>query len=233
MSTVGPGLPPLSPTREEFHALAGRGNLVPVFAELAADLDTPLSAFLRLRPGPYAFLLESVEGGEKWARYSFLGSDPLMVFTAKGKRISVRRADGTTELLLGTNPFAALRELLSQFKPVPVPGLPRFQGGAVGFLSYDMIRHVERLPVLAKDRTVLMGWRIARDLQPANLHAGGLGRSELFRCLAVLWSHGLSEGRIPGSRGPAVGGDIPHHNLIPFRSRWSCGGECMRRSGHH
>ena len=151
MSTVGPGLPPLSPTREEFRALAGQGNLIPVFAELAADLDTPLSAFLRLRPGPYAFLLESVEGGEKWARYSFLGTDPLMVFTAKGKRISVRRADGTIELLPGSDPFAALRELLSRFKPVPVPGLPRFQGGAVGFLSYDMIRHVERLPVLTTD----------------------------------------------------------------------------------
>ena len=151
MSTVGPDLPPLSPTREEFHALASQGNLVPIFTELAADLDTLLSAFLRLRIGPYAFLLESVEGGEKWARYSFLGSDPLMVFTAKGKRISVRHADGYTELLASQDPFESLRGLLSRFKPVPVPGLPRFQGGAVGFLSYDMIRHVERLPVLAHD----------------------------------------------------------------------------------
>jgi anthranilate synthase component 1 len=151
MSTVGPGLPPLSPTREEFRALAAQGNLIPIFAELAADLDTPLSAFLRLRPGPYAFLLESVEGGEKWARYSFLGSDPLLVFTAKGKRISVRHADGHTELLPSADPFESLRDLLSRFRPVPVPGLPRFQGGAVGFLSYDMIRHVERLPALATD----------------------------------------------------------------------------------
>src|ERR1700675_4367909 len=151
MTTVGRALPPLSPSREEFRRLAADGNLVPVYAELAADLDTPLSAFLRLRPGPYAFLLESVEGGEKWARYSFLGTDPLMVFTAKGKRISVRRADGTIELLPGTDPFKALRDLLAQFKPVPVPGLPRFQGGAVGFLSYDMVRHVERLPRRAKD----------------------------------------------------------------------------------
>ena len=91
---VGPELPPLSPTREEFRALAQRGNLVPVYAELAADLDTPLSAFLRLRPGPYAFLLESVEGGEKWARYSFLGCHPLMVFTARGDRMTIRHADG-------------------------------------------------------------------------------------------------------------------------------------------
>ena len=152
MSTVGPGLPPLSPTREEFRTLASQGNLVPIFAELAADLDTPLSAFLRLRPGPYSFLLESVEGGEKWARYSFLGTDPHLVFTAKGSRVSVRRADGTTELLPGRDPLRdRCASLLAQFKPVPVPGLPRFQGGAVGFLSYDMIRHVERLPSLTKD----------------------------------------------------------------------------------
>jgi anthranilate synthase component I len=151
MPMVGSGLPPLSPSREEFRALAGRGNVIPVYAEMAADLDTPLSAFLRLRPGPYAFLLESVEGGEKWARYSFLGSDPLMVFTAKGSRISVRHADGHTELFPSRNPFESLRALLARFKPVRVPGLPRFQGGAVGFLSYDMVRHVERLPQLAKD----------------------------------------------------------------------------------
>ena len=151
MTTVGRALPPLSPTREEFRRLAADGNLVPVYAEVAADLDTPLSAFLRLRPGPYAFLLESVEGGEKWARYSFLSSDPSMVFTAKGRRLSVRHADGRVEKLEAETPFAALRQLLSRFQPVAVPGLPRFQGGAVGYISYDMVRHVEELPRLAVD----------------------------------------------------------------------------------
>ena len=151
MTTMGHAPPPLSPSREEFHRLASGGNLVPVYAEIAADLDTPLSAFLRLRPGPYAFLLESVEGGEKWARYSFLGSEPSMVFTAKGRRLTVRHADGRVEKLPESNPFDALRSLLARFKPVAVPGLPRFQGGAVGFLSYDMVRHVEALPRLAKD----------------------------------------------------------------------------------
>src|SRR5499433_3673798 len=116
MTTVGRALPPLSPTREEFRRLAADGNLVPVYAEVAADLDTPLSAFLRLRPGPYAFLLESVEGGEKWARYSFLSSDPSMVFTAKGRRLSVRHADGHTELLPTSDPFGTLRTLLARFK---------------------------------------------------------------------------------------------------------------------
>ena len=151
MTTVGRAVPPLSPSREEFRRLAAGGNLVPVYAEVAADLDTPLSAFLRLRPGPFAFLLESVEGGEKWARYSFLGSEPSMVFTAKGERLTLRHADGRVESLTAESPFAALRDLLARFTPVAVPGLPRFQGGAVGYISYDMVRHVEELPRLAKD----------------------------------------------------------------------------------
>jgi anthranilate synthase component 1 len=116
---------------------------VPVFAELPADLDTPLSAYLRLRPGPYSFLLESVEGGSVWARYSFLGADPLMVLTAKNGRLTLSR-DGRTERLPEGNPLAAVRQLLKQFQPVSVPGLPRFQGGAVGFLAYDMVHHMER-----------------------------------------------------------------------------------------
>ncbi|MBI1734374.1 MAG: anthranilate synthase component I [Candidatus Rokubacteria bacterium] len=145
-------VPPLSPTRDEFRALAARGNLVPVFAELPADLDTPLSAYLRLRPGPYSFLLESVEGGEKWARYSFLGTDPLMVLTAKNGRIRLKRAGSTTEERLPDgNPLDALRRLLKEFVPVPVPGLPRFQGGAVGYFAYDMVRHIERIPSTARD----------------------------------------------------------------------------------
>jgi anthranilate synthase component I len=121
-----------------------------VFAELPADLDTPLSAYLRLRPGPYAFLLESVEGGEKWARYSFLGSDPHVVLWAKDGRISVRRG-GRIDRLPDGDPLEALRGLLRDFQPVPVPGLPRFQGGAVGYLAYDMVRHMERLPAAARD----------------------------------------------------------------------------------
>src|SRR3989475_621612 len=98
ISTAGTGIPSLSPTRDEFGALAAQGNLVPVFAELPADLDTPLSAYLRLRPGPYAFLLESVEGGEVWARYSFLGADPLMVLTAKNGRLTLKRGARTERL---------------------------------------------------------------------------------------------------------------------------------------
>ena len=122
-----------------------------MFAELPADLDTPLSAYLRLRPGPYSFLLESVEGGEKWARYSFLGTDPLMVLSAKDGVSTLRRGDARPQRLPDKDPLEALRRLLTEFKPVAVPGLPRFQGGAVGFLAYDMVRHMERLPKRAQD----------------------------------------------------------------------------------
>jgi len=144
-------IPALSPSRDEFRALATRGNLIPVYAELPADLDTPLSAFLRLRPGPYAFLLESVEGGEKWARYSFLGGDPFMVLHAKDDRLSLRNAEGKTKRLPPGDPLGALRGLLKRFHPVAVPGLPRFQGGAVGYLAYDVVRHIERLPRTTRD----------------------------------------------------------------------------------
>ena len=124
---------------------------MPVFAELPADLDTPLSAYLRLRPGPYSFLLESVEGGEKWARYSFIGTDPMMVLSAKDGRVTLKRGSARAERLSDGNPLAAVRELLRRFQPVPLAGLPRFQGGAVGYLAYDMVRHMERIPAAARD----------------------------------------------------------------------------------
>ena len=124
---------------------------MPVFAELPADLDTPLSAYLRLRPGPYSFLLESVEGGEKWARYSFIGTDPMMVLSAKDGRVTLKRGSARAERLPDGNPLTAVRELLRRFQPVPVSGLPRFQGGAVGYLAYDMVRHMERIPSAARD----------------------------------------------------------------------------------
>ncbi len=92
-----------------------------------------------------------MEGGEKWARYSFLGTDPLLILTAKGRRIELRQAGGRVERLPDGNPLDALRGLLRRFSPVSVPGLPRFQGGAVGYLAYDMVRHMERLPAAARD----------------------------------------------------------------------------------
>ena len=91
-----------------------------------------------------------MEGGEVWARYSFLGAEPLMVLTAKNGRLTLKRGRRTERLPDG-DPLATVRDLLRQFQPVPVPGLPRFQGGAVGYLAYDMVHHMERLPRTTQD----------------------------------------------------------------------------------
>ena len=142
--------PPYVPGREEFMELANRGNIIPVYREVLADLETPVSAYLKIADDPYSFLLESVEGGEKWARYCFLGSRPSAVFESKGKTVRVTK-DGETREFQSADPIASLRDLLKDYRCVDVPGLPRFWGGAVGYMSYDMIRFIERIPEVASD----------------------------------------------------------------------------------
>jgi anthranilate synthase component 1 len=134
-----------APTLDEFKAKASQGNLIPVYREIMADLETPVSAFLKLDKGGFSFLLESVEGGEKWGRYCFLGSEPSILFQSKGARVEISR-DGRCEVQEGVDPLGTLKQLLSDYHPVEVEGLPRFFGGAVGYLSYDMVRFFERLP---------------------------------------------------------------------------------------
>jgi len=123
-------------TFEEFRELAQRGTFVPVYKEIVADLLTPVSAFLKIAEhSDYAFLLESVEGGEQVGRYSFLGKDPFLILRSRGGRTIVDRAGQTSE---SDKPFVeALRELMAGFQSPFVPGLPRFTGGAVGYLGYD------------------------------------------------------------------------------------------------
>ena len=125
------------PARDEMASLARRGNVVPVCREILADLETPVSAFLKIHRGPYGFLLESVEGGEKWGRYSFLGTEPARVFRSRGRTVEVETPGRPPECQTVDDPFEALRRLLATFRPVPVPGLPRFAGGAVGHIGYD------------------------------------------------------------------------------------------------
>jgi len=131
--------------------MAGEGNLIPVYREILGDVETPVSAFRKLDTGGYAFLLESVEGGEKWGRYSFLGSDPGLVFKAKGRAVELITADGVLPRPVGRDVLEPLRALLMQYRPVRAAGLPRFYGGMVGFLAYDVVRQFERLPATAKD----------------------------------------------------------------------------------
>jgi anthranilate synthase component 1 len=138
------------PTRAEFLKLARTHTLVPLYRTLTADLETPVTAFLRLAADePECFLLESVEQGEKIGRYTFIGIRPFRKMTSHGRAIEItengklRRVEGDI--------FALWKEFLSSHKPARIPGLPPFTAGAVGFFSYDVVRQIERLPEKAKD----------------------------------------------------------------------------------
>jgi anthranilate synthase component 1 len=131
-----------------FSDMARQGNLIPVYREILGDLETPVSAYKKLRGEGCSFLLESVEGGEKWGRFSFLGLNPSLRFQVEGGKTVVQRQGHWQTLDPGADPFEHLRALLAGFKPVATPGLPRFWGGLVGYLGYDMVRYIERLPEL-------------------------------------------------------------------------------------
>ncbi|MQG03682.1 MAG: anthranilate synthase component I [SAR202 cluster bacterium] len=123
------------PTLEEAKTLGSRGNLIPIYTEIDADLETPVSAYLKVAVPPYSFLLESVEGGEHIARYSFIGTEPEdVIITGPGQK------DGETD------PLKLVEKMLSNFNLVETSNLPRFRGGAVGYLSYDSVKYFEELP---------------------------------------------------------------------------------------
>jgi anthranilate synthase component I len=136
------------PSLEEFLELTKKGNVIPVYKEINADLDTPVSAFLKVERGDYAFLLESVEGQEKIARYSFLGSRPNLVFRSKGRliRLDYPQARKSKKFLTKSTPLDEMKKIMRDFKAVPLKGLPRFYGGLVGYMGYDAVRFFERIP---------------------------------------------------------------------------------------
>lgn len=133
------------PTFEEFEEFAKQGNLIPVYREILADMETPLSIYRKVDRGRYSFLLESMEGGEKWGRYTFIGLNPSVIVRSKGDKLERLNANGEIHTETG-DPVSLLRKTLSAYKPVTVDGLPRFFGGAVGYLGYDVIRFIEDLP---------------------------------------------------------------------------------------
>ena len=140
------------PTLEDFKEKAKLGNTVPVYRPILADMETPVSAFYKLMPNNYAFLLESVEGGETLARYSFLGTQPSMLFHSKGHQVTIEDlATGETISQECEDPLRALEEMLQNYQPVEIEDLPQFHGGAVGYMSYDMVRFVEELPDSTED----------------------------------------------------------------------------------
>jgi anthranilate synthase component 1 len=141
---------PVQPSRKEFLALAQQHTLVPVCRTLTADMETPVSAFLRAAWGePECFMLESVENGEQVGRYTFIGLAPFKRIVARGHKITI--TEGKNNVQTEDDIFAVLRRALSGHKPARLPGMPPFTAGAVGFFSYDAVRQIERLPELAAD----------------------------------------------------------------------------------
>lgn len=133
------------PTKDSFIRLTAESNLIPVFREILADTETPIGVFRKLGTGPYSFLLESVEGGERWGRYSFMGIEPLAVFKSKGTHASIQVGDELTEHTV-EDPLRFLEEQLAAYRPARLEGLPRFFGGAVGYLGYEMVSFIEPIP---------------------------------------------------------------------------------------
>jgi anthranilate synthase component 1 len=147
----------LRPDYKEFRRLAQDATLVPVALSVPADLLTPVSAFLSIADDePYAFLLESVEGGETVGRYTFLGVRPYMMVTGQGPEVVIQR--GRRRERRQGKLFEVVQELLSQHRPAKVPGLPPFTAGAVGFFAYDFVRQLERLP----ETEIGRAWMIKR-----------------------------------------------------------------------
>ncbi len=136
--------PSYFPPLDKFRGLARAGTTVPVFRDILADTETRVSAFLKIDRGGRSFLLESVEGGEKWGRYSLLGTEPRMTIRSKGTRVEIIE-DGKTSVREG-DPIEILKEVMSRYRMATVPGAPRFSGGAIGYMGYDTIRHIETLP---------------------------------------------------------------------------------------
>ncbi len=137
------------PNYQKFCTLMSGAGLIPVYRQIVADLDTPLTLFAKVADKhDHIFLFESMEGGEKWGRYSFIGFDPLLTFTSSGRNVSVKEFNGSenSKLYTDVNPLEILKDIVEGFCAIEDQNLPRFCGGAVGFLGYDMVRFIEDLP---------------------------------------------------------------------------------------
>ncbi|MBI5969411.1 MAG: anthranilate synthase component I, partial [Deltaproteobacteria bacterium] len=135
-----------TPSFAEFKRLASQGNLIPVYEEVHFDWETPISAFRKIGDGKFSFLLESVEGGEKWGRYSFLGSGPSYLFRSKGNEFEILKNGEILRKGKEKDPLRALQDFLRNYRPVLYESFPRFFGGAVGYANYDVVRFFEKIP---------------------------------------------------------------------------------------
>ena len=210
----------IHPSELEFAKLAKQGNVIPVYGELPADLETPVSAFLKLDDGRFSFLLESVAGTEKVARFSFLGARPQQLITAAGRHVERSTLSGGRVVRVKRyetpdDPLAEVERLLQAFRFVPVAGLPRFCGGLVGYFGYNVVRYLERLPthrvddlrvpdlmLMLTDTMAIFDHAQHKLLLVANAHLGGEPPRAAYRraVRAVEAMAARLRGRLPAPR---------------------------------
>jgi anthranilate synthase component 1 len=141
-----------SPSLDNFKALAKQGNLIPVYREIIADLETPVSAYSKINTGDHSFLLESVEKGQKFSRYSFLGASPNIIFSMRDGNVTITEKGKVRKFQSTEDPLKELQKLMAPYRPVGVEGLPLFYGGAVGYLAYEAVTYFEKsVPRAKKD----------------------------------------------------------------------------------
>ncbi|HEY7064013.1 MAG TPA: anthranilate synthase component I [Chloroflexota bacterium] len=231
MTATEPAVPPLLaaapgrlevvPSRAEARRLAGQARLLPVYREILADVETPVSAYLKVARGAPSFLLESVEGGERLARYSIVGTEPRQQLDAWPGRARLSGPDGVDERACD-DPLALVDDWVGRHELVAVPGLPRFRGGAVGYLGYEMARCYERLPAPAADplglplahlalydtllvfdhlqRTIKVVTHVPLDGDVDAAYDAGLGRID---ALVERLAAPLTVGSLPAGQAPA------------------------------
>jgi len=136
------------PKKEEFITKAEEGNLIPVYCEVVADMETPVSAFKKLGDTEYSYLLESVEGGQKVGRYSFIGGKPFLTFSYQDGVVTIEK-NGSIEEYNTDHPLKELEDILAKYQPMELADLPRFYGGAVGYLGYDLVTSFEEIELMA------------------------------------------------------------------------------------
>ncbi|MCA9064458.1 MAG: anthranilate synthase component I [Planctomycetaceae bacterium] len=142
---------PSFPAADEFAAFARQARFVPIFRQLTSDSLTPVTAYQKIAEGSWSFLFESVVGGERIGRYSFVGSGPFITLSAQGKTVTITDKSGAEQCFESHDPLRDLEELVARYQAAVVPGLPRFCGGAVGYAGYDVIRYTEHLPNVPHD----------------------------------------------------------------------------------
>ncbi len=148
--------PQRTPTLDEFAELAKRGNVIPIFAEFIADGETPVSAFRKLDRGGYSFLFESTEKNDVSGRFSFVGVEPRVIIRSHGHDFRLIERGNERRLQMSSDPLDELRKFMARYRFVSRPELPRFAGGAVGFLGYEAIHFFEpRVPIPSRDELQL------------------------------------------------------------------------------